>query len=315
MSADLQHTVNPSLSPRAGIAMLTLQIRATLQEAAEVEAQYVDIDHEAAKRQLRERLEPLIQERTRSFAEAIDAARDEAARTVAAAHDEASHLRAEAAEAEEAAVAEAERVAAEEAAGAEAERVAAEEAAVAEAERVAAEEAAQAARIAAEAASLPGRIASDEQELVEAESAVDAVAIDATPDWAEPIIDTPAEAVADEVVAPDEVLAPPMVRAADAAAPSPFARQTLPPPPPQQINVSIDAEAFAKVFATVFASLVEQRVQHMPPAPGFVPYAIAAPAQAAPAKQGFWRHARHPDVLLLGLATAIVLVVLAAWLA
>ncbi len=299
MSADLQHTVNPSLSPRAGIAMLTLQIRATLQEAAEVEAQYVDIDHEAAKRQLRERLEPLIQERTRSFAEAIDAARDEAARTVAAAHDEASHLRAEAAEAE--------RVAAEEAAAA--------EAAAAEAERVAAEEAAQAARIAAEAASLPGRIASDEQELVEAESAVDAVAIDATPDWAEPIIDTPAEAVADEVVAPDEVLAPPMVRAADAAAPSPFARQTLPPPPPQQINVSIDAEAFAKVFATVFASLVEQRVQHMPPAPGFVPYAIAAPAQAAPAKQGFWRHARHPDVLLLGLATAIVLVVLAAWLA
>lgn len=292
MSADLQNTVNPSLSPRAGIAMLTLQIRATLQEAAEVEAQYVDIDHDAAKRQLRERLEPLIQERTRSFTEAIDAARDEAARTVAAAHDEASRLRAAAAQAE--ATAEAERIAAEEAAAtAEAERIAAEEAAAAAAERIAAEE----------------------QERVAAELAIDAVAIDATPAWAESTIDTPAEVAVDEVVAPDEVLSPPIVITTDDPAPSPFARQTLPPPPPQQINVSIDAEAFAKVFATVFASIVEQRLQHSPPAPFAVPYAIAAPVPNAPAKQGFWRHARHPDVLLLGLATAIVLVVLAAWLA
>lgn len=274
MSSDLQQPVNPSLSPRAGIAMLTLQIRATLQEAAEVEAQYIDIDHDAAKRQLRDRLDPLIQERTRSFTEAIDAARAEAARSIAAAHDEASRVRAEAARASEAAAA------------AEALRLAAEdEAAAVEAERLAAEE----------------------QARLAAEAAVDATAIDDIPDWT---------ALDDELLQPSEVLAAPIMIAADNDTPSPFARQTLPPPPPQQINVSIDAEAFAKVFATVFASIVEQRLQHAPPAPAYVPYAIAPPAPAAaPVKQGFWRHARHPDVLLLGLATAIVLVVLAAWLA
>jgi hypothetical protein len=300
MSADVQQPVNPSLSPRAGIAMLTLQIRATLQEAAEVEAQYVDIDHDAAKRQLRERLEPLVQERTRSFTEAIDAARAEAARSIAAAHEEASRVRSESA-----ARAAAAQAAAEQAAADEAERVAA-----AEAERIAAEEAALAA------------------------ATIDAVAVDATPDWAsldaetDTVIEEPAlvdqpeaivvvEDVVDpvEVLQPSEVFAAPITTTTDTATESPFARQTLPPPPPQQINVSIDAEAFAKVFATVFASIVEQRLQHVPPAPAYVPYAIAPPAPAAPVKQGFWHHARHPDVLLLGLATAIVLVVLAAWLA
>ena len=34
----------------------------------------------------------------------------------------------------------------------------------------------------------------------------------------------------------------------------------------------------------------------------------------AAAKEGFWSHARHPDVILLGIATVIVLVVLVAWL-
>ena len=42
-------------------------------------------------------------------------------------------------------------------------------------------------------------------------------------------------------------------------------------------------------------------------------YCVAAPA--VPVKSGFWANARHLDVLLLGLTTAIVLVVLAAWLA
>jgi hypothetical protein len=315
MSADVQQPVNPSLSPRAGIAMLTLQIRATLQEAAEVEAQYVDIDHDAAKRQLRERLEPLVQERTRSFTEAIDAARAEAARSIAAAHDEASRVRSEAAARAAAALAAAEQAAAEQAA---AEQAAAEQAAADEAERVAA---AEAERIAAEEAAL-------------AAAAIDATALDATPDWAlldaetDTVIEEPAlvdepevvevvEVTDDpvEVLQPSEVFAAPITITTDTATDSPFARQTLPPPPPQQINVSIDAEAFAKVFATVFASIVEQRLQHVPPAPAYVPYAIAPPAPAAPVKQGFWHHARHPDVLLLGLATAIVLVVLAAWLA
>lgn len=307
MSADLQQPTSSSLSPRAGIAMLTLQIRATLQEAAEVEAQYVDIDHEAAKRQLRERLEPLVHERTRSFTEAIDAARAESARTIADAHAEADRIRtaAEQAAAEQAA---AERAAAEQAA---AEQAAAEQAA---AELAAAERAAVEAAVIAEAEAAafddvePAWAPIDDEQPVE-ESVVEAPVVEAA------VVEETVVEETVEVLQPTEVISTPITLSADTATDSPFARQTLPPPPPQQINVSIDAEAFAKVFATVFASIVEQRMQYAPPAPAYVPYAIAPPAPAAPVKQGFWHHARHPDVLLLGLATAIVLVVLAAWLA
>ncbi|MEN9643502.1 MAG: hypothetical protein RL238_171 [Actinomycetota bacterium] len=276
MSADVQQPTNASLSPRAGIAMLTLQIRATLQEAADAESKYVDVDHDAAKQQLRDRLSPLVQERTRSFAEAIDAARADAARSVAEAHAEADRIRAAAEQAV-------------------AERAAAEAAVIA----------------AAEAAAF------DDTEPVWAE--------DEVPTPVEPLVEEPVVALVEEpvvalveeqveVLQSTEVRVAPIALTAADAPELPFARQTLPPPPPQQINVSIDAEAFAKVFATVFASIVEQRLQHVPPAPAYVPYAIAAPP-AALVKQGFWRHARHPDVLLLGVATAIVLVVLAAWLA
>jgi hypothetical protein len=37
-------------------------------------------------------------------------------------------------------------------------------------------------------------------------------------------------------------------------------------------------------------------------------------SQVVEPKPSFWSNARHLDVLLLGIATAIVLVVLAAWL-
>jgi hypothetical protein len=38
------------------------------------------------------------------------------------------------------------------------------------------------------------------------------------------------------------------------------------------------------------------------------------PPMQQPQKQGFWSHARHPDVVLLGIATIIVLVIMVAWL-
>ncbi len=79
---------------------------------------------------------------------------------------------------------------------------------------------------------------------------------------------------------------------------------------PSTSNLVIDAEAFAKVFATVVATMLDERAAR----PGV--RAAVAPAQSpAPVKQSFWTHAKHPDVILLGLTTAIVLVVLAAWLA
>lgn len=74
-------------------------------------------------------------------------------------------------------------------------------------------------------------------------------------------------------------------------------------------NIVIDAEAFARVFATTVAALLQDR-------PPVVVHAPAAPAVAPPpAKQSFWSNARHADVLLMGLATVIVITVLAAWLA
>jgi hypothetical protein len=44
---------------------------------------------------------------------------------------------------------------------------------------------------------------------------------------------------------------------------------------------------------------------------GQYPYYAPMPP---PPKEGFWSHARHPDVVLLGLATIIVLVIMVAWL-
>lgn len=76
-------------------------------------------------------------------------------------------------------------------------------------------------------------------------------------------------------------------------------------------NIVIDAEAFARVFATTIAALMQDRppvVVHSAVAP------VVAPAPE-PVKQSFWSNARHADVLLMGLATVIVITVLAAWLA
>jgi hypothetical protein len=178
---------------------------------------------------------------------------------------------------------EVERLAAE---AAEAERV--------EAERLEAERAAAArlevARIALAAKALTGSPALTEPEV---EPIVASVFAPVT----EPV-DT------DEVLQPSQVLSPQTPPAPAALAV--VASNQAP------INVTIDADAFARVFATVFASLIEHRLVDQPTQMYMRPM-MEAPAPVQP-KQGFWSHARHPDVLLMGIATIIVLVVLAAWL-
>ncbi len=232
------------LSPRAGIAMLTLQLRSTLQEADRLDRTDHTIDEVAARRQLRERLDPLIEERQRSYEEALAVARAESQQQIAAAHAEAQRRVAAAAEA---------------------------------------------------AAWRP-------EPVVEA-PVVEAPVVEA------PVVEAPVE---EEPI----VIAP---------APLPVVTQQLAParPAPQEITVSIDADAFARVFATVFASLVDQRGHVGPPmgqayAPGSYvqnPAMNYAPIpQPTAPRQSFWSHARHPDVLLMSLATAIVMVVVVAWL-
>jgi hypothetical protein len=96
---------------------------------------------------------------------------------------------------------------------------------------------------------------------------------------------------------------------------------------PTSVTVVLDAEAFARAFATVFASVLDSRYAAMtagqlslPPAPGQVAHGQVAqfPGAQVPVvihqKQSFWAHARHVDVLLMGVAAAIVLIVLAAWM-
>ena len=79
-------------------------------------------------------------------------------------------------------------------------------------------------------------------------------------------------------------------------------------------NIVIDPEAFAQAFAAAFAELVDGHLASMANA---VPTWLAQPAppEQKTTKQSFWTHARHPDVLLIGLSVVIVLVVLAAWFA
>jgi hypothetical protein len=308
MDSDLK-PMGADLSPRAGIAMLTLQLRATLQEASSVEAQFVPIDHEVARQQLREKLAPLLEDRMTGFAEELAVARAAAAETVRAAHDEAARILSQRAEA---ARVEAERL--------QAERVRAEQM---EVERLAAEQL-EVERLAAEQ--------------LEFERLAAAAAIVTEPEaLALPDVVTEPEVLAEpEVVAEPEVLAEPEVVAAreapeelpptevmpntaamsltNVAAPHASPSSLVLSNSPAPINVTIDADAFARVFATVFASLIEHRLVDQPTQMYLRPMMEAPVAIPVQPKQGFWSQARHPDVLLMGLATVIVLVVLAAWL-
>ena len=65
-------------------------------------------------------------------------------------------------------------------------------------------------------------------------------------------------------------------------------------------EAGFDAEGFARAFAQSFGKVLEERA----------PMWTAAPAQ----RPRFWAHAKHIDVLLIVAATAIVGVVLAAWM-
>src|SRR5262245_22563170 len=69
------------LSPRAGIAMLTLQLRAAEREAEVAEAAAADLDR--AHAELEERLELLLIERRRTYADEIAQARARSERTLA----------------------------------------------------------------------------------------------------------------------------------------------------------------------------------------------------------------------------------------
>jgi predicted alpha/beta hydrolase family esterase len=120
--------------------------------------------------------------------------------------------------------------------------------------------------------------------------------------------------ITDRIVVIDpEVVADTVVTPEPAAAVATLLPALIVPTAPGQspTTVTIDAETFARVFASVIAPLLSERQASS----GYGAPTVVAPMAAPPAKQSFWTHARHPDVILMSLTMIIVLVVLAAWLA
>ena len=237
------------LSPRAAVALMTLQLRTLNQQVVALAPDAADADYLAARDQLRAKLEPLVSARRRELDLELDAEREQGEALIAQA-------RLEAAEA-------------------------------AELNRV------------AEVFELPAE------------------------PIAEPVVVEPVAEVIDVV----EVVTDAPSALSDGPSPQLEAR------PVAANSVVLDPEAFAQMLATVvataIAAVLEDRANFAPPQPHlmaqpqqmalpqYIPQYVqmAAPMAApVPAKASFWSQARHPDVLLMGLAAAITIIVLAAWL-
>ncbi len=237
------------LSPRAAVALMTLQLRTLNQQFVALAPDAADADYLAARDQLRAKLEPLVSARRRELDLELDAEREQGEALIAQA-------RLEAAEAE-------------------------------------------ARNRVVEVIELP----------------VERVA--------EPVVVEPVVEVIDVV----EVVTDAPSALSDGPSPQLEAR------PVAANSVVLDPEAFAQMLATVvataIAAVLEDRANFAPPQPHLMaqPHQMALPqyipqyvqmaapmAAPVPAKASFWSQARHPDVLLMGLAAAITIVVLAAWL-
>jgi len=250
MHSDEQQMMSAALSPRASVAMLSLQLRSAVQAAAATEASVAAIDQEAAREELRSRLAPLLADRRAQLESSLTAAREAAAAEVSAAR-----------------------------------RVA--EVMVATAKSPAVR-----------------RAEPDPQwEPVPLAPLVPLVPL-------APLVEQAFTAAPESPPEPQFVHEPePALVVMDVAAEPPRVAPVAAVP----VNIGIDAEAFARVFAAVFASMLDERLAGSPPFPGHQFAAIPVAPQLP--KKGFWASALHVDVLLLGAAMVIMLVVLAAWLA
>lgn len=330
------------LSPRANVAMLTLQLRAALQEAAAAEAEADSIDRDAALRQLQQRLQPLVDERRRALDQELTAVREEAAARIAAAQREAEAIRAATPSPPPppppppaptslvepppppVALVPPSPVALVPPSPAETETVEADVETVDDP------------RVVALGDGVDMEWSRPEAEIVEPEADERRVPDLDEPELDEPEADDPdldesrddddvegvettplGDGVAVEWGMPDSTTRSgpstwagplpddpvPVDEAPTTVLPAVRAEE---PRPERSTTVVIDAESFARAFAAAIAPVLEQRAQAAPPT-----YRIV---QAAPKKKGFWAHAWHADVLLAVVAMAIVLVVLFAWM-
>lgn len=237
------------LSPRAAVALMTLQLRTLNQQFVALAPDAADADYLAARDQLRAKLEPLVSARRRELDLELDAEREQGEALIAQARLEAA-------------------------------------------------------------------------EAAELNRVVEVFELPAEP-IAEPVVVEPVAEVIDVV----EVVTDAPSALSDGPSPQLEAR------PVAANSVVLDPEAFAQMLATVvataIAAVLEDRANFAPPQPHLMaqPHQMALPqyipqyvqmaapmAAPVPAKASFWSQARHPDVLLMGLAAAITIIVLAAWL-
>lgn len=291
----------PPAPAQPRVALLKLQLRAALREAAEAEAAEAAIDIDAAVAELRGRLEPLFDERRASLAESLAG----------------EHRRAEAA------VAAARRAAA----------VMLAQAAAAPVDVPVAAPAAPLDVPIVEPLDVPVAAPAAPVEVPVVEPldvpVVEPVAVQVDVPIVEPVdvpVDVPlaAEPVVEPLPPLADIFDLPLIPEVDPGTNDEirWAAQLPPPAAGGGTNLVIDAEGFARLLASMVAGLVDERLRAggMAPTPQYQPqpyqYGLpVAPAPAAPVeKRSFWKHAWHADVVLLGISTVIVLVVLAAWL-
>lgn len=315
---DESTAVDPStLSPRAAVALLTLQLRSTLQEAVDAESEAASMDVDAALWQLRSKLEPLFEDRRRALQEELRGEQERADAAVAAARVDAAQIVAEAL-----ARADAARVQAARAAAVEADRLAAVRRA---AEQLALMEAARNGAAAETHDVVDGRTPGLDDVAPSNHVLAPPPRVPTVPLAASIVADADATRIDQPLVAVDEsadAASDLTSWAADAPLPveprSPTVRLPVLPVDPtavgpgqrEAMHVVIDAESFAKAFAAALAPVIEARNQapvYGPYPPGYMPAPASAP------KRSFWAHAWHPDVLLSGLAMVIVIIVLIAW--
>ena len=299
------------LSPRAGVALLTLQLRAALQEAAAAEAEDAGWDLDESISHIRSRLAPRVEDRRRALDEemthervaatdALARARADAAAIVANAQAaaDADHDRREQQEALAAAALVVHEVADDDVAN--------------EGADVAVDIAVEGAEVASDGAEQadsapqtepPGQF--DEPPLVDRPTGADQA--EATQPVDASTVETLARLTALRNLV-DELM---RATATGAALPS------LVPSPPESasVKVVIDADSFGKAFSTAIATMMDERLaMHRAQQEAWMtaPWRVV-PAAAPPPKKSFWANAWHADVLLSVIAMIIVLVVLVAW--
>lgn len=329
MAADASTTERPALSPRASLALLTLQLRAAQHEASAAEAEVSGWDLDASVAHLRARLAPRVESRRVELDEEMKRERAAAAEAVSAARVQAAAIVAEAQAEVEARAAEAER---ERRLAAEREAQAAELALLATAaeheasdgsehEEDCASKAVDEVAVTASAAVVDVAIDDDrnEQSAVTGELPVvePLTEVEPTEATSAPAVDGSADASTAETVARLTALRSLVDELLRAAAPAPEVTPAASTAPVESasIKVVIDADSFSQAFSSAISSLLDERLAlHRAQQEAWMtaPWRVV-PVAAPPPKKSFWANAWHADVLLSVMAMAIILVILIAW--